>query len=193
MFVGITVFNPLYWNLVGRLEYKRRLLTKVFGSKELACYVFALSIFLLGLLRDYLFTVAIKNQPIYDTEYALFVRVLSVVISAIGSIFVASSMYALGIHGTYLGDHFGIIKSERVTGFPFNVVEHPMYYGSTMVFLGTAIWNYSVVGCLLASWVLFVYMIFAIWLEHPFTNFIYSNIGKSPVRARSTRSKNKTK
>ena len=77
LFIGITVFNPFYWNLVGRLEYRKQYLTSIFGSKELACYVFAFTIFALGLLRDYLFTVAIMDQPIYDTEYQ-FVRIASV-------------------------------------------------------------------------------------------------------------------
>lgn len=56
-----------------------------------------------------------------------------------GSILVLSSMYKLGITGTYLGDHFGILKSSRITSFPFNVVEHPMYYGSTLCFLSVAL------------------------------------------------------
>ena len=29
---------------------------------------------------------------------------------------------------------------SRVEGFPFNIVENPMYDGSTMCFLATALW-----------------------------------------------------
>ena len=196
LFIGITVFNPFYWNIVARLEYKNHFLTRLFGTKELACYIFALTIFGLGLLRDYLFTVAIAQQPIYTTDY-VGVRIFSVLISLLGSILVGSSMYMLGIHGTYLGDYFGIIKSERVTGFPFSTFEHPMYYGSTLCFLGTAVWNYSIVGCILSGWVLLVYMVFALWLEQPFTTMIYSNVGKSNgytrVSTRMTRSTKKSK
>jgi len=49
-------------------------------------------------------------------------------------------MWALGITGTYLGDYFGILMDARVTGFPFNVLENPMYIGSTMNFLGISLW-----------------------------------------------------
>lgn len=38
------------------------------------------------------------------------------------------------------GDYFGILKDSRVTGFPFNICENPMYTGCTLSFLGTALW-----------------------------------------------------
>ena len=56
-----------------------------------------------------------------------------------GAILVASSMYKLGMLGTYLGDHFGILMSAKVTSFPFDVAEHPMYYGSTLLFFGQSL------------------------------------------------------
>jgi methylene-fatty-acyl-phospholipid synthase len=59
---------------------------------------------------------------------------------AIGNIFVLSSMYALGITGTYLGDHFGILMKAKLTGFPFNFLAHPMYQGASMIFMGYAMW-----------------------------------------------------
>lgn len=58
----------------------------------------------------------------------------------LGNLFVLTSMYALGITGTYLGDYFGILMDHRVTGFPFNVLDNPMYVGSTLSFLGTALY-----------------------------------------------------
>jgi len=45
----------------------------------------------------------------------------------------------LGITGTYLGDYFGILMKERITGFPFNVTDDPMYNGGTLLFLGYAL------------------------------------------------------
>ena len=57
-----------------------------------------------------------------------------------------TSIYALGITGTYLGDYFGILMKERVTGFPFNVLNDPMYVGSTMAFVGGALVKRSVAG-----------------------------------------------
>lgn len=48
---------------------------------------------------------------------------------------------------------------ERVTGFPFNVCENPMYIGSTLNFLATALWHASPAGLLLTAIVFVVYQI----------------------------------
>lgn len=68
-------------------------------------------------------------------------------------------MYALGITGTYLGDYFGILMPTRVTSFPFNITDAPMYYGSTMSFLGTAVLYGRPAGVFLAAEVLVVYLV----------------------------------
>lgn len=83
-----------------------------------------------------------------------------------------TSTYALGITGTFLGDYFGILMDDIVTGFPFNVCDAPMYYGSTMSFLGTALLYGKPAGLLLTAWVLAVYLV-ALQLENPFTAGIY--------------------
>lgn len=50
-------FNPIAWNFGGRVEYNTRMLTKFCGNnKYLACYIFALYIFSIGLLRDFMYT-----------------------------------------------------------------------------------------------------------------------------------------
>lgn len=59
---------------------------------------------------------------------------------AIGYLFVVTSTLRLGIIGTFLGDYFGFLMKERITSFPFNVCTHPMYEGSTMIFLGYSLW-----------------------------------------------------
>lgn len=41
---------------------------------------------------------------------------------------------------SFIGDYFGILMKERVTGFPFNVCDNPMYIGSTCTFMATALW-----------------------------------------------------
>ena len=61
---------------------------------------------------------------------------------------------------------------EPVTGFPFNVTGAPMYWGSTMSFLGTALLYGRPAGVLLTSWVLLVYAGALQW-EDPFTAMIY--------------------
>jgi len=94
---------------------------------------------------------------------------------------VVSSMWALGVTGTYLGDYFGILMDDIVTGFPFNVTDAPMYYGSTMSFLGTAVLFGKPAGILLTAEVLIVYLI-ALSFEDPFTAGIYRKRAESQNR-----------
>jgi hypothetical protein len=55
------------------------------------------------------------------------VKIVAAVLVGLGQLFVLSSFYRLGITGTFLGDYCGILMDERVTGFPFNVLDNPMY------------------------------------------------------------------
>lgn len=98
---------------------------------------------------------------------------LAVALLACGNILVLSSMWALGITGTYLGDYFGILMDDMVTGFPFNVTNAPMYYGSTMSFLGSALWLGKPAGVLMTALVFVVYKV-ALRFEDPFTGEIYA-------------------
>lgn len=61
---------------------------------------------------------------------------------------------------------------EPVTGFPFNVTKAPMYWGSTMSFLGTSLLYGRPAGVLLTVEVFLVYL-GALQFEDPFTNEIY--------------------
>lgn len=92
---------------------------------------------------------------------------------AAGNTLVLSSMWALGVTGTYLGDYFGILMDEMVTGFPFNVSSAPMYHGSTLSFLGTAVWFGKPAGVVLTGLVWVVYSV-ALRYEDPFTAEIYA-------------------
>ncbi|OMJ24547.1 Phosphatidyl-N-methylethanolamine N-methyltransferase [Smittium culicis] len=172
-------FNPLFWNLVARLEYNTSKLTKLFGGAKQGCYVLGATIILLGFLRDYLFKIAVAQHSSLpaNASYFSLSSIIALLLLGVGNILVISSTYALGFTGTYLGDYFGILMSERVVSFPFNLVEHPMYLGSTLNFLGVAIYYRSPVGLLLTSWVAVCYMI-ASKYEFQFTNMIYSNATK---------------
>jgi methylene-fatty-acyl-phospholipid synthase len=49
------IFNPIFWNVIGRLEYHTKLFTKLSGGRsKLACYIFAVIVFSLGIFRDYM-------------------------------------------------------------------------------------------------------------------------------------------
>lgn len=82
-------------------------------------------------------------------------------------------MYALGVTGTYLGDYFGILMDAPVTSFPFNVSDAPMYHGSTLSFLATAIWKGKPAGIFLTFVVAVCYSVARRW-EDPFTEMIYT-------------------
>jgi methylene-fatty-acyl-phospholipid synthase len=90
----------------------------------------------------------------------------------VGQLFVLSSFWRLGVTGTFLGDYCGIFMNERVTGFPFNVLDNPMYVGSTMSFLAYSLWYGSWAGLLITAEVAIVYHI-ALKFEGPYTTQIY--------------------
>ncbi|KAH8170379.1 phospholipid methyltransferase domain-containing protein [Sarocladium implicatum] len=178
-------FNPLFWNIVARLEYHYKILTNLFGGRPVtACYALAATIFSLGILRDYLFKTAISEQPTHPFLLTLPVQAAAYTLIAGGNILVISSTWALGITGTFLGDYFGILMDEMVTGFPFNVTGAPMYWGSSMSFLGTALLFGKPAGILLTGWVVFVYLM-ALAFEDQFTSEIYAKRDRERAAAKS--------
>lgn len=102
------------------------------------------------------FHVALAEQPKVELLPEPYSSVLPLALMCTGQLLVVSSTWALGITGTFLGDYFGILMDHRVEGcatfrrcsssltcarFPFNVLNDPMYVGSTMCFLGGALWS----------------------------------------------------
>ncbi|KAM0331547.1 hypothetical protein ACHAQA_003225 [Verticillium albo-atrum] len=181
------MFNPLFWNIVARQEYNNKLLTKLFGGRaQTACYGLAATIFLLGLVRDGLYERALRHQPSHpalDTDLANYA---GYALLAAGNVLVITSTYRLGITGTFLGDYFGILMDDIVTGFPFSVTDAPMYNGSTMSFLGTALLYGKPAGVLLTLWVLVVYTV-ALRYENPFTAGIYAKRDRERAAGKETK------
>ncbi|KAI9802048.1 MAG: Phosphatidyl-N-methylethanolamine N-methyltransferase [Sarcosagium campestre] len=166
-------FNPIFWNIIARQEYHRGTLTRAFGGNaKFGCYFLAATIFSLGLFRDMLYERALRHQPVHPLLETLPVTALAYLLLAAGNTLVLSSMWALGITGTFLGDYFGILMDARVTSFPFNVTDAPMYVGSTLSFLGTALLYARPAGILLSAEVFLVYQV-ALRFEDPFTAQIY--------------------
>ena len=177
------IFNPCLWNVLGRFEYKTKLVSRTVG-RETGVYACAVLIFTLGLVRDAFFEMAIASCKLdnqvpnpLDTVY---LRCVGWLIGVSGWVLVISSMYRLGIVGTYLGDYFGILFPAKITAFPFSHFDHPMYQGATMAFMGTALAQVSPVGVVLAGLAGLVYTI-AGMIEGPFTAMIYS-AGKPQLR-----------
>ena len=127
----------------------------------------------MGIFRDFLYERALRSQPSHPLLETALSNYIAYGLIAAGNVLVLSSMWALGVTGTYLGDYFGILMDDIVTGFPFNITASPMYYGSTMSFLGTAILFGKPAGILLTVEVLAVYLI-ALRFEDPFTAEIYA-------------------
>jgi phosphatidylethanolamine/phosphatidyl-N-methylethanolamine N-methyltransferase len=137
-------------------EHKTHFLTKIFRSPYYGCYALGVTIFGLGIFRDYLYKTALSDQPRYPPIHQ---PILAYGLIASGNVLVLSSMWALGVTGTYLGDYFGILMDSRVEGFPFNVTRSPMYWGSTMSFLGAAVLTGKVAGLILTAEVFVMYLI----------------------------------
>ncbi|EON61510.1 methylene-fatty-acyl-phospholipid synthase [Coniosporium apollinis CBS 100218] len=166
-------FNPTFWNIAARQEYHNKVITKLFrGNSLYGCYALAVTIFTLGIIRDAIYERALRHQPTHPALLAPWITAASIGLIASGNILVLTSMYALGITGTYLGDYFGILMDEMVTGFPFNVTSSPMYDGSALSFLGTALWFGKPAGILLTGLVWAAYRV-ALRFEDPFTAEIY--------------------
>ena len=181
---GVSVVSsPLIWNTIARNELKNKTLTKTFGSPRRGCYALATWIFLSSLVRDKCIEIAIqKSKPssipfIGDEECcsASTLKLIGKSMVALGFTFVAGAYYRLGIVNTYLGDYFGLLMDERVTAFPFNVLNDPMYTGATISFAGLAVHENSPVGLLLAGWVFVVYEISTRFFEGPYTAQIYQD------------------
>ncbi|OCT51997.1 Phosphatidyl-N-methylethanolamine N-methyltransferase [Cladophialophora carrionii] len=160
-----------------------------FGSPYYGCYALAITIFLIGVIRDSLYKSALEEQPIYPPLHQ---PALGVLLFLSGNVLVLTSMWALGVTGTYLGDYFGILMDEKVEGFPFNVTGAPMYWGSTLSFLGTALYYGRVAGLLLTLEV-FVMYLGALQFEDPFTAEIYAQKESRPVTRSMSKQKDRKK
>ncbi|KAJ7367968.1 phospholipid methyltransferase-domain-containing protein [Mycena albidolilacea] len=168
--------SPLAWNLIGRNEYKNHTLTNLIGAR-ISFTILGTAIFLAGLLRDVLYRIALHDQPQFPLPYAL-QTVLAWIIFGIGNFLVVASYFRLGFYGTFCGDYFGILKSERVTSFPYNIMDNPMYVGAKLCFVGAAFWYERPAGLLVSLYVHLVYST-ALHFEGPFTDMIYKNRGAS--------------
>ncbi|XP_045343577.1 phosphatidylethanolamine N-methyltransferase isoform X3 [Leopardus geoffroyi] len=174
---GVTRYQPPVLE-VARWEQRTRKLSKAFRSPYLACYSLGAAILLLNVLRSHCFTQAMLSQPKMESLDNPTAYRVGLALLGIGSTFVLSSFFALGFTGTFLGDYFGILMEARVTTFPFNILDNPMYWGSTANYLGWAIMHASPTGLLLTVVVALIYMI-AIQYEEPFTAQIYQQKASS--------------
>lgn len=104
-------FNPLFWNITARLEYRTKLISKIFGSAKASCYVLAAIVFSIGITRNILVAIVVLRQmsmeSFFDQSILGLVKFIGTLIIIAGLTLAISSMRSLGIIGTYLGDYFG--------------------------------------------------------------------------------------
>ncbi|KAK3824403.1 MAG: phospholipid methyltransferase-domain-containing protein [Linnemannia elongata] len=172
-------YNPFFWNVVARREYQTKFITKFFNNNSYyGCYALAAVIQTLGAIRFLTFEKAMLHQPKAECFQILSIQVAAYVFFIGGFTLVMSSFFALGVTGTFLGDYFGILMDARVTSFPFNVNDDPMYNGTALMSLGTALWSSSPAGIYLSGFVHLVYRV-ALAFEGPFTSEIYRKRNES--------------
>ena len=120
-----------------------------------------------------MFEAAIQAQPKFYLSHPV-LYFSGIGLALIGQFFTLSSFWKLGFYATFLGDYFGIfVHDAPITSFPFNVVNDPMYWGSTVSYLGIALIQNSPAGILLTLWVAIVYKV-AISQESKMLTIIYS-------------------
>jgi len=173
--ISMIVLCPITWNLVARYEFYTKKLSNFVGDNRLAADIFAHILIEMGIFRNYMFMRVIRNHNKVDlfSDYSLYIEIIGYLILVSGFHLNVFAYYRLGIHGIYYGDYFGVLCKEMVTAFPYNILDNPLYVGSTMLFLGSSILYRSPSGILLTilAWVMYK---FASFLENPMTPLIYS-------------------
>jgi phosphatidylethanolamine N-methyltransferase len=169
------VICPVTWNLIARWEFHTKIFTKITGDNRLAADIFAHILIEMGVFRNYIFEKAISRQMRYpiDSAYCDYIYSLGCGLAIFGGILVLMAYYRLGIHGIYYADYFGLLMKEKVTVFPYNLVNNPLYIGSTSIFLGLSVMHLSPAGVLLTILVWFMYKLASL-MENPMTDLIYS-------------------
>jgi methylene-fatty-acyl-phospholipid synthase len=165
---------PITWNLVARFEFHTKYFSKLTGDNRLAADIFAHILIEMGIFRNFMYFRVVKNQPQFDIGYDDLITIISYTMFAIGLILVFGAYYRLGIHGIYYADYFGILMKEKVTAFPYNATDNPMYGGSTLIFLSGALNTKAYCGFGLTILALLMYIVASI-LENPMTELIYSD------------------
>ena len=170
----LVMVNPLLWNLMARFEYNTRTISRLCGGPRLGVVVLAACILSMNFVRTLFFHYMAEKDTV-RLEFLENVGGLCVgyLLVGVGGFLVLSSVWSLGFYNTFLGDYFGILLDTRVTGFPFNVVEDPMYWGAFLIYVGDAIRYASGVALLLSLLIGLSYAV-AAKLEEPFTAKIYA-------------------
>lgn len=151
--VASIAWAPIAWNVFPRLEFRHRILSRIFGgNRSIAHYLFAAYILAFSSFREHLFFAAIDSGEKWDVPKDVLdvLNALGTALFASGTILSASGFYHLRIRFTYMGEYFGFRMPQLVSSFPFNAFPDPMYNGSVLMHLGHALRAASPSGFFLA-------------------------------------------
>jgi len=174
----VVMLNPVFWNGISRLEFYTGVISKAAGGPRKAVVLIAMAIAGGTYVRTQFFNQAMENHANCSYLDGLMFDVIGYIFIIVGQTLTISSAWSLGFFATFMGDYFGILLDKRVTGFPFNILDDPMYTGSFLTYLGLAFKHGSVIGFILSGCIGLAYVISACF-ERPFTAKIYSNRKKN--------------
>jgi len=174
---------PVTWNVVSRLEFNTRIFSRIVGDKTIAADIMAHIYIEMGIFRNFMFYYLVTHhQSFYVPEsLVLPIKAFAAFLCVFGLIINLGVLYRLGIHGIYYADYFDILCPEKQTKWPYSQFEHPLYIGSTLIFIGDALINFSLIGLIYSAFAYFMYNI-AGYLEAPYTNLIYSDENKIRIK-----------
>ena len=169
----LVAWNPLIWNVIARIEYKTHLVSYIFRGPKKGCTALGLLILSLGYLRTRTFYQTMDWYSSCEFLQNNFILGIGYMLSAVGIALLSISFYRLGFYGAFMGDHFGILLDHRITAFPYNIFEDPLYVGTVMMYYGIALEHASLIGLLLAVCITISY-VGATLAERPYTTKIYT-------------------
>jgi methylene-fatty-acyl-phospholipid synthase len=174
-------FSLIVWGILPHLQHKHKLISSLFsGNKEISADFLAFILIHIGTFRNYAFFEALLSNKRFDYgEYNIISTIFGVIFLCIGSLFWLTSLWKLGLRGSYFGDHFGFILKKKIESFPFNILENPQYNGSKLFLLGQSIIMRSLIGVILTLFISFLYSFVFFVFEKKNMNTIYSSSNNS--------------
>jgi len=85
--------------------------------------------------------------------------ILGALCLAAGTVLILASFYRLGLRGLYFGDHFGFLFKEKVTSFPYDILDSPQYVGTCLAHFGLSFCYRSPTGVLFTLFYMLCYWI----------------------------------
>lgn len=164
--VLLTFVNVLVWIVLPKLQYKYNIISRFVGhdlgrAADILAYLFIH----IATYRNYCFTEAIMNNKQFSSEFSFVYSLVGIMFILFGGYLIIISFVKLGLRGMYFGDHFGFLLKNKITSFPYNVLENPQYIGNTLLYFGIAILFKSYTGIFLTALIYLSYQIVVVATE----------------------------